>query len=273
MLKPLRLTSDDGCGVELSWPHCLNKPRLLGFFMLFTLILAGCIPQTAEVDDGTYGWAGFVYADIPADGGSGLTIGSIEVHDLDNERVSSGEQSDEQNPANWRIPLSESEPVSIRISGPDQLTTVWRTTTPAAPSFWFAGSFFAVKSSTILPLWESLSELVGAPLATTEGAHLYGEALPLSDDDIEAWTGAEITVIDGDGTAHAAIALSTTAEGFLVPATEETGPVTAFTATDLAPGEVQLQIEASDGRSVVTDYFAEPGDLLSAFAFTLPETR
>ena len=31
-------------------------------------------------------------------------------------------------------------------------------------------------------------------------------------------------------------------------------------------------IDASDGRHVVTDYNAEAGELLSAFAFTLPET-
>jgi hypothetical protein len=32
-----------------------------------------------------------------------------------------------------------------------------------------------------------------------------------------------------------------------------------------------LVIDGSDGRSVVMDYNAEAGDLLSAFAFTLPE--
>ena len=31
-------------------------------------------------------------------------------------------------------------------------------------------------------------------------------------------------------------------------------------------------VDASDGRHVVMDYNAEAGDLLSAFAFTLPET-
>ena len=81
--------------------------------MLFALILAGCTPQMVEDTDGSYAWSGFVYADIPVDGGAGLTFGAIEVRDTNNDLVTSGEQSDDQNPGNWRIPLSTAQALSL----------------------------------------------------------------------------------------------------------------------------------------------------------------
>jgi len=224
----------------------------------------------ANDGSGAYSWSGFVYSDIPADSGSALTEGAIEVRNTENEVIANGVQSNSDNPGNWQIPVSNAEPVSIRISGPEQLTTVWRADTPSATAYWFSGTFFAVKAETIFPFWESLAEMIDTPDADTEGVHLYGEPLPLNEADMAAWTGAQINVYDGDGTIHPAISLSTTPEGLMEVATEDSGPTTAFTAIDLAPGEIRLVIDASDGRTMVMDYHAEPGDLLSAFAFTLP---
>ena len=123
------------------------------------------------------------------------------------------------------------------------------------------------------PVWDALAEMTGEPLSTAEGASLYGEPLPLSDDDLEAWTGASVVVYDADGGVHPAITLSTTEDGLLTLSDETTGPISAFTVTGLPPGPLRLVIDASDGRHVVTDYNAEAGELLSAFAFTLPERR
>jgi len=219
---------------------------------------------------GAYSWSGFVYSDIPGDSGTALADGAIEVRNTNNDIIANGVQSDPDNPGNWQIPVNTAEAVSIRISGPEQLTTVWRADTPPATAFWFAGTFFAVKAETVFPFWDSLTEMFDTPQATPEGVHLYGEPLPLSDQDIDAWTGAQITIYDGAGVIHPAISLSTTPEGLMELATDENGPITAFTAIDLAPGEIRLVIDASDGRTMVMDYLAEPGDLLSAFAFTLP---
>ena len=233
------------------------------------LLLAACLPATPVTDDGSYAWQGWVYDDLPSEGTAGLSEGSIEVRDTDGETISLGSQPDQEDPGTWRIPVTTAMAVEIRISGPEQMTTVWRTATPASQAYWYSGSFFAVKPETMTGLWEALSTLMGEPLGQTDGAHLYGEVLALTEADQAAWTGATITIFDGAGRVHPAITLSTDPEGFLVPA--DTGPITAFTATDLATGPVRLVVDATDGRTVVMDYMAEPGDLLGAFAFTLPE--
>jgi hypothetical protein len=236
---------------------------------LFLLLSACTMPSTEMVDD-TYTWQGWIYDDLPADGVAGLTSGAVEVRDGDGETLAFGTQPENQEPGTWRIRVANPESVEIRISGPSQMTTVWRTTTPASQAYWFSGSFFAVKLETMGGLWAALSELEGEALGQSDGAHLYGQVLARSSADEAAWTGATITVYDGEGRVHPAITLSTDEQGFFVPS--DTEPITAFTATDLAPGPIRLVVDASDGRSLVTDYMAEPGDLLGAFAFTLPES-
>jgi len=238
--------------------------------MLYILMLTACTTQMPNDGSGAYSWSGFVYSDIPADSGTALTDGTIEVRNTQNDIIAEGVQTDPDNPGNWQIPVTAAEAVAIRISGPEQLTTVWRADTPTATAYWFAGTFFAVKTETILPFWDGLTEMTEVPQATTDGVHLYGEPLALNEEDLEAWTGAQINIYDGAGVIHPAISLTTTSEGLMELATEQNGPITAFTAVDLAPGEIRLVIDASDGRTMVMDYFAEPGDLLSAFAFTLP---
>ena len=243
--------------------------------LISSLILALGCSQYFIVDDqpdaSTIQWQGWVYADIPLDDTLGLEAGTITVEDQDGGEIVDGVQVDSNRPSMWTVEVPKNTEVTIRIDGPDLYPTVWRTTTPNAPAFWYAGSLFAVHPSTIQPLWDSLAELFEQPFAETDGAHLYGEPLLLWADDESAWTDAAITVYDGDGAVHPAVRFSSTETGELVLSTPDTGPITAFTATDLAPGPIRLVVDASDGRSVVMDYNAQPGDLLSAFAFTLPE--
>lgn len=216
-------------------------------------------------------WQGWVYADIPQDDTLGLETGSITVEDQDGEVLTNGVQNDDSRPSMWTLDVPKNMEVAIRVEGPDQYTTVWRTTTPNSTAYWYAGSMFAVQPATIQPFWDSVTDLLEQPFADTDGAHLYGEPLLLWADDESAWTDATIAVYDGEGTVHPAITFSSTETGELILSSADTGPITAFTATDLAPGPIRLVINASDGRSVVMDYNAQPGDLLSAFAFTLPE--
>lgn len=240
--------------------------------MLVLLSIFSC--TTPEPTERPLIWQGQVFADIPVDGVGGLTVGELTVHDMNGDVVATGVQPDPESPSTWQIPLpGDPEDVELRISGPEQLTTVWRTTLPEHRAFWFSGTFFAAKEATMMPVWDTLSEMLGEPLAQTAGARLYGETLALTDDDLEAWTDATVTVYDADGGVHPAITLSTTDEGLLELSDETTGPVSAFTVTDLPSGPLRLVIDASDGRHVVMDYNAEDGDLLSAFAFTLPEKR
>ena len=219
-------------------------------------------------------WQGQVYEDIPIDGVGGLAVGQIDVQDMNGAVIATAFQPDPDSPSTWQIPLpGNAEDVELRINGPEQFTTVWRTTLPERRAFWFSGTFFAVKESTITPVWDALSEMLGTPMNQTEGASLYGETLALDENDLEAWTDANVTVYDADGGVHPVVTLSTTEDGLLVLADQTTGPISAFTATNLPLGPLRLVIDASDGRHVVMDYNAEAGDLLSAFAFTLPENQ
>ena len=240
--------------------------------MLVLFSLISCLPS--EPAERPLAWQGQVFDDIPVDGAGGLVIGQIEARDMNGETIATGSQPDSENPSTWQIPLTgEGEEIELRISGPEQFTTVWRTEMPERRAFWFSGTFFAVKQATLTPVWEILSEMTEQSLGTSEGASLYGESLALSEDDVEAWTGASVVVYDDNGGVYPAITLSTTEDGLLTLADETTGPVSAFTVTGLPAGPLRLVIDASDGRHVVMDYNAEAGDLLSAFAFTLPERR
>lgn len=240
--------------------------------MLFLTLFIAC--TTSEPAERPLIWQGQVYDDIPVDGVGGLVVGELEVRDMNGDPIAIGTQPDPESPSTWQIPLSgDAEEVEIRIAGSEPFTTVWRTTLPSQRSFWFSGTFFAVKETTLAPVWDALAEMTGEPLSTADGASLYGEPLALSDDDIEAWTDASVVVYDADGGVHPALTLSTTEDGLLTLSDETTGPISAFTVTGLPPGPLRLVIDASDGRHVVTDYNAEAGELLSAFAFTLPERR
>jgi hypothetical protein len=240
--------------------------------MLTYLLLTACSSeQTQPPKD--WIWEGWVYGDIPTEDTPGLVEGAVEVRSLDGTVLAEGYQSDPDQQARWTVDLSEEAEgeIEMRISGPEHTTTVWRTQAPTAQAYWYAGSLFAAKALTLGTFWQGLSELEGEALGLSQGAHLYGEPLPLNDADTLAWTGATITVYDGAGQLHPAITLATDEAGELVPSDTVDGPITAFAATDLAPGPVRLVVDSSDGRSVVMDYNAEAGDLLSAFAFTLSE--
>ncbi len=143
--------------------------------------------------------------------------------------------------------------------------------TPNTDSYWYAGALFGITTATFDAFVESLATLMDKPLEATEGVSLYGEPLPLDARDLEAWTDATITIYDGEGTVHNATALILDEEsgGLTLPGAEP-APIAAFVALDLAPGNIALIIDASDGRSSVTEYRAQAGDVLSAFAYTLP---
>jgi len=238
--------------------------------MLFILTLLACAPP--DTPAGPLIWQGPIYEDIPTDGTAGLASGFVRVSTTDGNVIAEGTQPDPERPTTWRISLPGTpEEVEVRIGGPDQLTTVWRTTLPTSRSYWFAGTFFAVKASTLIPLWDSLAELTGEEAAPEEGVALYGDVLALTDDDALAWTDAEVMVQDPSGGVYPVTTLTTTATGALDLTTSTPGPVSVFTATGLPSGPLRLIVDASDGRSVVVDYTAEPGELLSAFSFTLPE--
>ena len=242
--------------------------------MILTLALLACSsePETTAADE-HYTWQGWVYGDLPADDSPGLEIGTVRLWGMDGTLLAEGAQLDDERPSVWTLEIEETSEAEVRLSGPEHVTTVWRTTTPAAQSFWYSGSLFAAKTETMDAFWLDLSEMLGEELSTADGATLLGEPSMVWPNDEAAWTDASVTVYDGTGAVHPAILLAYDDDGLLVPAHIADGPIAAFAATNLAPGPTRLVVDSSDGRSAVIDYNAGPGELLSAFAFVLPEPQ
>lgn len=242
--------------------------------MLPLLLLTACLPTPTEsVDEGPYIWQGWVYGDLPGQDAPGLETGTVRVWSLEGEFIAEGAQNDPDRLALWTLDIDAVQDVEVRISGPEQVTTVWRTTTPSAQSYWYAGTLFAPSSESMTAFWADLSELTEADLDVDGGVNLLGESLLIWPEDEAGWSGATITVYDGAGRVHPALTLGLDEGGLLVPSALVEGPIVSFAATGLAPGPIRLVIDATDGRSTVVDYNAGPGELLSAFSLTLPEPQ
>ncbi len=242
--------------------------------MMIVLLLTACLPEPATADgEDTHSWQGWVYADLPGEQTPGLEVGTLRLWDMDGNLVAEGSQPDENRPAMWAVELDAATDVEVRISGPEQVTTVWRTTTPDAQAYWYSGALFAAGTATMDAFWADLSEITGEALPEANGVHLLGEPVWVRPEDEAAWTGATVTVYDNQGRVYPALTLTQDEEGLLVPTSLVDGPISAFAVTDITPGPVRLVVDSSDGRSAVVDYNAGPGELLSAFSFALPEPQ
>ena len=218
-------------------------------------------------------WQGWVYEDIPTNETLGLEEGSMTMLPLDGGDPIEGQQQDTNRLANWSFEFEADREVQIRVEGPEHIPTIWRTRTPHDNAFWYSGSLFAVRNTTFTLFLDGLAELMEetSDNENDQTVMLYGEPLSLSEGDEEAWTDAHIWVYDSAGGIHEATVLFLDEEtGGLLLDGPEPGPIAAFVVTGIAPGPVSLVVDASDGRSTAVEYQPEPGDLVSAFAFTLP---
>jgi hypothetical protein len=240
--------------------------------MMIALLLTACLPEPAITTGAeTHSWQGWIYADLPEEDTPGLEVGTVRLWDMEGNLVAEGTQPNEDRPAMWTVELDSASDVEVRISGPEQLTTVWRTTTPDAQAYWYSGSLFAAGTATMDAFWSDLAEITGDAMAEPGGTHLLGEPVWVRPEDEAAWTGASVTVYDDQGGVYPAITLTQDEEGLLLPTSVTDGPISVFAVTNIVPGPVRLVVDSSDGRSAVVDYNAGPGELLSAFAFALPE--
>ena len=179
---------------------------------LFSLLFFSCT-TTPVAEPTAQLWQGWVYDDIPSDNTLGLEQGSISMTTLENEVVFDGEQRDENRLGMWSFEVDPDVEVSIRVEGAEHYPTIWRARTPYTEAYWYSGAFFGIKSTTFDAFLDSLAELTDETDESVEdeteenktGVHLYGEALPLTTNDLEAWTDARITVYDGDGHIHEAV--------------------------------------------------------------------
>ena len=238
----------------------------------FAFFIFACTTESVT-DPSPLVWQGWVYEDIPTEETLGLEQGTMVMTPMNGGTPIEGEQTDPNRLGNWSFSIEPNQEVQIRVDGPEHIPTVWRARTPHANAYWYSGSLFAVRSDTFELFLDGLAELTGDDQTEDheETVMLYGEPLPLTESDLDAWTDAQIWVYDSEGGVHQATTLVLDEEtGGLMLRAPEPAPIAAFVATGIAPGAVSLVVDASDGRSTAVEYRAEAGELVSAFAFTLP---
>ncbi len=225
------------------------------------LLLTGC-GSTGPV------WYGYVYEDPLATGGelvamAGSTVTAVDLDDAPMDGLSVPEGAPD---GYLELRLDPGTELALRVTGPDHLPFVWRGAMPETTAELAAGALFG-RSAAIG--WATLDQLQGvaadASLLDGETVALWGQPL-----DPAAFAGAELRIVDGDGTVHDVDAFFIDADGAAVPA-GLSDPIQLFLASGLAPGAVTLEVTAATGAVATTTWPARGGDMLSAHYFALPE--
>lgn len=234
---------------------------------LAALLSAGCAyleEQRAASDQAT--WSGDVLIGPYAEDATLLTDGSVTFSYLDGHAEDVEATQYDSSPGAWWATLDVDQELSIRLSGPDVLTTVWRDRSPTGRAYWFDGGLFARTAAELDATVAALIEaglLAEAPASLADGevAALWGAPA-----DPEAWAGAVVTVLDGATLPAQVLLVQVTEDGAY--AASDGGRVDAFFAFDLAPGDVKLTVTGAEGGTAQTIYPAQAGDLLHpAFYF------
>ncbi len=246
---------------------------------LVLLPLACALLEEQRVDPVEVNWAGVVLADLPSEGATEeLTDGNVEFLDEDGEPLvlsdgsaATATQPWPDSPGWWQVRVPVDVEVTVRVAGaedadPALATMVWRGRTPTGRAYWMQGALFTRELGWLDDFLASVSATLPGtevvPLADGAVAHLWGEPL-----DPEAWAGADIAVVDGEGAEATVLRYAVEDDGTLVEATDR---VDLFLAVNLAPGPVTLSVTAADGRAFSTTWPARGGDLLSAIYAALP---
>jgi hypothetical protein len=156
-------------------------------------------------------------------------------------------------------------PVALHLAAEGVLPTVWRGTTPSALGYWYTGALFAYDEATWLPFFEQFDGQGGVSVEPLGDEICWLWGVPL---DPEAWAGASIEILDGEGQSATVLAYHASDEGLLSLTTSE--PVHYIMAFDLAPGDVTMQVTTADGRSFEERWPAWPGEVISAWYLALP---
>ena len=251
--------------------------------MLPVLTALPCTEVTPQTD---IRWAGWVLSDVVAEDDNEVLIdGSLTVHDTEGQLLSEGTPS-ESSPGFYALDVSPDTEISLRITGETIHPTVWRSRTPRDDGYWVYGTLFGVDTEGLELTLSQITDMTGEEiswLSDGDGALIYGAPTMRDAEDQDAWDGATLTALGGDGQAGTvvvlaqdletgAVGLAAGASGLVGPE-QVSGPVVMFFAYDLAPGPVRLIAEGSDGRVAVADWYSEDGDVLSGFHLTFPEEK
>ncbi len=233
------------------------------------LLLAGCGTWIFDDDSeaaSSVNWYGSII-DGPYTGENGvLSGGDVLVDDLDGERLAEGTEPYSDTPGYWKLQVPPGEPVAIHLAGEEQLPAVWRGTTPTSTGYWYTGALFSYHEETWLPFFEDLEGQQGVSIEPLgeDSCWLWGAPY-----DPDAWAGAEIELLDGEGEPAVVLAYTLTEDDLLVLTSDE--PVYYFFAFNMAPGDVTLSVQAADGRSLEETWPAWGGEVVSAWYVALAQ--
>ncbi len=198
-------------------------------------------------------WAGYVFRsgegtegeDLLVDGTLTFTVAADAVP------VEAELPYPDDYPGYWSVELPAAAPLTVRIEGPGLVPSVWAADAPANDGSWAAGSLFGADQAWLVSLFEGFGETTG------------GASVPLDATSAWAWgfwrDGARGDCA-GVRVAGAAVACVGTDEaGALVPVTE--GPFTAWFATGLAPGTVELEVVEEDVTVLTESWPLSGGDV------------
>jgi hypothetical protein len=239
------------------------RPLLHRAVLLSSCVLTGCVDFPADAIT----WGGTVLEDPYLGLESAAFVGGgIEAVDLDDIEISVGAESESTPGYYYLQEIPPSTEVALRVTGPDQTPVVWRSLSPSDAAIWLTGALFTRDATTLDETLQAFPLQSGsAPTALSLGDTCALWAMPL---DPDAMAGATWTLRDGDGEAGELVALAVDDEtGELVEA--GSGPVDLIIGLELAPGDVTLDVEATDGRAASVTWPARGGDLLSGHFFAL----
>jgi hypothetical protein len=222
--------------------------------------------ELAETDD-EIKWTGTIY-DGPYTGENEvLTGGSVVVEDLFGAPIAEGEEPYASSEGYWQLTVPPSTDVVLRLTGESMYPTLWQVRTPARSAYWYSGGLFAYSKE----VWGAFFEEIAGELETELGddtCWVWG--VPY---DSSAWAGASVTISSTDGEEiHEATPLlySVSDAGGMTPAIAN-AEVDYFFAFDLVAGDVSIEVNVDDGRTLSLFYPDCAGEVVSAWWLVLPE--
>lgn len=249
--------------------------------MLWTLltVLLGCqYFEEQRAQPTTVSWDGYVLAQVADEADARvMDSGRVALQAMDGsfelEAIAStttaGYWRFDEVPVATEVAVILEGPEGGSESLPELAPTVWRGITPSGRASWLTGGLFLRDLDTTEAFLQDLTAFdeveAVTPLIDGTVAHLWGEPW-----EPEAWVGARLGATGGDGAEVQVLALAYAEDGTLGIAGDD-DPIDLFVALELEPGEVELEVEASDGSLATTTWPARGGDLLSAIYLALPE--
>ncbi len=240
--------------------------RPLAMLPLVTICACGSwIIEEASEGDGNVNWYGTVL-DGPYTGDNGVfTGGELLAYDLAGDYLAEGTEPDPDSPGYWKLKVPADTPVALHLSAEGMLPTVWRGTTPGTMGYWYTGALFAYDAELWQPFFEQFDGQSGVEIQPLSDQSCWLWGAPL---DPEAWVGADIQIVDGEGEPATVLAYHLNDDGLLEQT--RTQSITYFLAFNLAPGDITLSVQATDGRAFDETWPAWGGEVVTAWYVALP---